>query len=236
LSHCCNSIVDKHFYNLCPGQPVGQIPGGAGRQNHFAGQCSAKVPFSLEFAQDAQKRFENFHYQLGGDHALYYNLNLSEVLPTAVSKPNDTYRPLEKKLDPDIGDKVSFTAKEGELTLNEYVVHPNHRVQAVVMIHKGKIVYETYPGMNPHDLHAWMSPGKTTVALVIAQLEAEGKIDMNKEVTLSIFLNSRVPTGTGSNDRCRQYGHSTSTGRNDGSHRGPNLHHRKVFQCRIWLT
>jgi CubicO group peptidase (beta-lactamase class C family) len=92
------------------------------------------------------------------------------------------YKPLEKKLHPTVGDKVSFTVKEGELTLNEYVVHPNHRVQAVVMIHKGKIVYETYPGMNPTDLHAWMSPGKTTVALVIAQLEAEGKIDMNKEV------------------------------------------------------
>jgi CubicO group peptidase (beta-lactamase class C family) len=113
---------------------------------------------------------------------LYYNLNLSEVLHTALSKPNDTYRPLEKKLQPEIGDKVSFTAKEGELTLNQYVVHPNHRVQAVVMIHKGKIVYESYPGMNPNDLHAWMSPGKTTVALVLAQLEEEGKIDMNKEV------------------------------------------------------
>jgi hypothetical protein len=70
LPHSCHSIVDKHIYHLCPGQPVGQIPGGAGRQNHFAGQCSAKVPFSLEFAQEAQKRFENFHYQLGGDHAL----------------------------------------------------------------------------------------------------------------------------------------------------------------------
>jgi len=75
---------------------------------------SAKAPFSLEFAQDAQKRFENFHYQLGGDHALYYNLNLSEVLHTAVSKPNEVYRPLKKKLNPKIGDKVSFTAKEGE--------------------------------------------------------------------------------------------------------------------------
>jgi CubicO group peptidase (beta-lactamase class C family) len=143
---------------------------------------SAKVPFSLEFAQDAQKRFENFHYQLGGDHALYYNLNLSEVLKSAVSMPNELYKPLSKKLHPHLGDKVSFTVKEGELTLNEYVVHPNHRVQAVVMIHKGKIVYESYPGMNPTDLHAWMSPGKTTVALVIAQLEAEGKIDMSKEV------------------------------------------------------
>lgn len=36
------------------------------------------------------------------------------------------------------------------------------------MVHEGKIVYETYPGMNKTDQHVWMSPGKTTVALVIA--------------------------------------------------------------------
>ncbi len=143
---------------------------------------SAKSPFSLELVQDAKRRFENFHYQLGGDHALYYNLHLSEVLHTAVSKPNKLYRPLEKALHPELGDQVSFRVKEGDLTLNQYVVHPQHRVQAVVMIHQGKIVYETYPGMNPMDLHVWMSPGKSTVGLVIAQMEAEGKIDMNKEV------------------------------------------------------
>jgi hypothetical protein len=98
---------------------------------------SAKSPFPLDFAKDARKKFEQFHYQLGGDHALYYNLHLSEVLHTAMSKPNANYRPLEKALSPDLGDKVSFKTKEGELTLNQYVVHPNHRVQAVVLVHKG---------------------------------------------------------------------------------------------------
>jgi CubicO group peptidase (beta-lactamase class C family) len=155
-----------------------EVPGGA----TTLPVSVAKAPFSLEFAQDAQQRFENFHYQLGGDHALYYNLHLSEVLHTATSKPNMEYRPLKKNMNKKIGSAVTFTAKEGELSLDEYAEHPNHRVQGILMIHKGKIVYETYPGMNPMDVHAWMSPGKSTVGLVIAQLEAEGKIDMNKEV------------------------------------------------------
>ena len=68
------------------------------------------------------------------------------------------------------------------MSINEYSAHPNHRIQGIMMIHKGKIVYETYPGMNPTDVHAWMSPGKSTVGLVIAHLKAEGKIDMEKEV------------------------------------------------------
>lgn len=141
-----------------------------------------KNGFSFDFANDARSKFENFHYQLGGDHALYYNLHLSELLPTAVSAPNEAYKPLEKNLNGEIGANVKFTVKEGELTMDEYAIHPNHRVQGIVMIHKGKIVYETYPGMNPTDQHVWMSPGKSTVGLIIAQLEAEGKIDMNKEV------------------------------------------------------
>ena len=89
---------------------------------------SAKSPFSLAFVQDAQRRFENFHYQMGGDHALYYNLHMSELLHTAMSKPNEVYKPLDKALAPELGDKVSFTVKEGDLTLNEYVVHPTRNL------------------------------------------------------------------------------------------------------------
>jgi hypothetical protein len=124
----------------------------------------AKQPFPLDFANDAREKFENFHYQLGGDHAVYYNLHLSEMLTTAVSAPNMDYKPLKKDIKSKIGSEVKFTVKEGELSLDEYAVHPNHRVQGILMIHKGKIVYETYPGMNPEDLHVWMSPGKATVA------------------------------------------------------------------------
>ena len=143
---------------------------------------AAKSPFPLDFANDARAKFENFHYQMGGDHALYYNEHLSEMLTTAASWPNYQYQALQQKPNKKLGSAVTFPVKEGELTLDEYVVHPNHRVQGVLMVHKGKVVYQAYPGMDPMDVHAWMSPGKATVGLVIAQLEAEGKIDMQKEV------------------------------------------------------
>jgi len=143
---------------------------------------AAKKPFPLDFVIDARARFENFHYQMGGDHALYYNGHLSEMMPTAISQPNEKYRSLEVALNPRIGKQVAFAVKEGDLILDEYVVHPNHRVQGVMMIHKGKIVYQQYPGMNPMDVHVWMSAAKSTVGLIIAQMEAEGKIDMQNSV------------------------------------------------------
>lgn len=144
---------------------------------------TAKQPFTLDFVQAAHDAFENFHYQMGGDHALYYNGHLSEFLPTAVSSANERFIPLKVSLNSKLDKQVRFTVKEGELSLAEYVVHPNHRVQGVMMIHKGKIVYQAYPGMNPTDYHVWMSPGKATVGLVLAQMEAEGKIDMQNPVS-----------------------------------------------------
>jgi CubicO group peptidase (beta-lactamase class C family) len=142
---------------------------------------AARSDFTLDFVKESRANFNNFHYQMGGDHALYYNLRLSEFLPTAVSPPEDVVRDLATAPDARVG-QVRFTPKEGEMSLDDYVVHPNHRVQGLLIAHHGKIVYEAYPGMNPDDHHIWMSAGKTTVGLVFALLEAEGKVDVQKQV------------------------------------------------------
>ncbi|GAL27815.1 hypothetical protein JCM19239_4780 [Vibrio variabilis] len=34
---------------------------------------AAKGTFSPEFVDAARAKFNNFHWQMGGDHALYYN-------------------------------------------------------------------------------------------------------------------------------------------------------------------
>jgi hypothetical protein len=106
---------------------------------------AAKDGFSAEFVNDARTYFNNFQYQMGGDHALYYNLRLSEFLPTAGAPPADTVKELTVASDERVG-QVRFTPKEGEMSLDGYVVHPNHRVQGLLIAHQGKIVYEAYPG------------------------------------------------------------------------------------------
>jgi phytoene/squalene synthetase len=66
---------------------------------------------------------------------------------------------------------LTFTDHLGKTTptLKEYLVGPR-QVQAMMMAHKGKVVFETYPGMNPLDMHVWMSASKTTVGLLVAML------------------------------------------------------------------
>jgi CubicO group peptidase (beta-lactamase class C family) len=48
------------------------------------------------------------------------------------------------------------------------------------MAHNGKVVFESYPGMNPTDMHIWMSASKTVTGLLAVLLEAEGKIDFER--------------------------------------------------------
>ncbi|EGQ9287871.1 serine hydrolase [Vibrio parahaemolyticus] len=143
---------------------------------------STKNGFTHQFAQDAHSKFNNFHYQMGGDHALYYNARLSEFMRTAIAEPAPTEKKLEVAIDPRIGQVKFDTKNSGVLKLDEYINHEHHRVQGVMMIHKGKIVYQAYPGMNPNDYHVWMSAAKSTVGLVIAQLIDEGKVDINAPI------------------------------------------------------
>ena len=53
----------------------------------------------------------------------------------------------------------------------------------MMMVHKGKVVFEAYPGMTATDVHVWMSAAKTTVGLVSAMLAEEGRIDVSRPVT-----------------------------------------------------
>ncbi|WP_060587100.1 serine hydrolase domain-containing protein [Aeromonas schubertii] len=137
---------------------------------------AAKHPFSPEFIRSARAAFNNFHFQMGGDHALYYGLNLDNMLTTAEAAPNPEYRPLARAIIPGLG-KIQVETASGKISLDDYAVSPRYRMQAMIMVHKGKVVYETYPGMNPQDRHFSASTGKTLVGLVMAQLVAEGKVD-----------------------------------------------------------
>jgi CubicO group peptidase (beta-lactamase class C family) len=97
------------------------------------------------------------------------------------SAPSMEYRPLERNIRPEIRNVRQQTSK-GNITLEEYMNDPLYRAQGLMMIHKGKVVYESYPGMRPSDRHLTSSTGKITCGLVIAQLIKEGKIDEQKNI------------------------------------------------------
>ena len=67
----------------------------------------------------------------------------------------------------------------------------------MMMAHKGKVVFEIYPGMNPTDIHIWMSASKPTVGLLVAMLAEEGKIDLDEPVPTYVPEIERNGLGAG---------------------------------------
>jgi CubicO group peptidase (beta-lactamase class C family) len=137
-----------------------------------------KQPLNKEDYYEISNRFGFWPMQLAGDDAAYYYCHMPQFMNQQLIMPRESVAVLERDINPAIGD-LTFTKKDGSQTvpLKEFLAGPA-RKQAMMMAHKGKVVFEEFPGMNPNDLHIWMSAGKTPLSLVFTQIVAEGKVKM----------------------------------------------------------
>ena len=131
----------------------------------------------------ATQRFNFPNWQSGNEDSIYYNLNIPAFFKSRVVAAPAEFSVLDRAIDKSLMD-LTFTDHEGKTTppLKEYLVGPR-QVQAMMMAHKGEVVFETYPGMTPEHIHVWMSASKTTVGLLLAMLVDEGKVDLDKPVS-----------------------------------------------------
>ena len=146
----------------------------------------AHQSFTPSFVDSARENFNNLHWQMGGDHSVYYNMHMSEFMPTALADPNAEYKPLVTNIDSRLAKLTVNTETKGELTMEQYLADEQFRTQGFMLIHKGEIVYQAYPGMSPTDTHVWASTAKTTVGAVVAMLVEEGKVDPEQDITYYI--------------------------------------------------
>jgi len=145
-----------------------------------------KKPQSLEFVTGATKRYSFRNWQSGNDDSVYYNLNIPAFFKSRVVMPPEEFSVLKRDIHPELLD-LTFTAHDGTTTppLKDYLVGPK-QVQAMMMAHKGKVVFETYPGMNPTDIHVWMSASKTTASLLATMLWEDGRLDFEEPVPVYV--------------------------------------------------
>jgi CubicO group peptidase (beta-lactamase class C family) len=148
-------------------------------------------------SQDAERFRTNYRakdFWTGADATVFTYLNLPEVLntmsvardgPVAVLKR----RPMEAVAD------VTATTQLGTMPLREAIADPRSRLQAMAVLHKGEIVFETYPGMRSSDSHSWNSAAKPISGLLVYQLVAEGVVDLDKPVAEYLQYTSDFPVG-----------------------------------------
>ena len=142
---------------------------------------------SLEFDKQAHRESSLPQMATGLRFVPYQYSRMEEYFPSAlIDKAPSSYN-IERELNPSLGN-ASFKRVDGSTTptLNEFINEPGNRLQAILMIHKGKVIFESYPGMPKEDRHLWNSASKSTPGILNAILATEGKIDITKPVSYYI--------------------------------------------------
>ncbi|WP_439183521.1 serine hydrolase domain-containing protein [Carboxylicivirga taeanensis] len=124
------------------------------------------------------------HKETAEDDALYYFNFMWEFLPSAVVPASKNTFELQRVLNPEL-DNLTYLDIEGNAfpSLKEFIDSPDSKLQAIMMIHKGNVVYEEYPGMRPDDKHLWMSVTKALSGTLMLDLIQNGKVDSEAPIT-----------------------------------------------------
>ena len=126
--------------------------------------------------------YEGGDWTVYGDTERYFYLNFSEIENHSRILRSEAPKILEETPRGDVKNFMATTdlKKGGGLSLNDYVQQVE--VNGLIIIHKGKIVFEGYPRMFPTDLHINMVITQVFVSTSIAILEDRGLIDTSKPI------------------------------------------------------
>lgn len=143
----------------------------------FVALSSANVAaISTETRQTYMEEFGMIKFMYPSQQASWYWENLDQVLPTASVKKLGVATPLARDyIDPA---KV-YNATFNDTKLSDLINGENPSVNSMMIVQNGKVIFEHH-NIPENTKHVWMSNAKTTVGLLVAMLEAEGKIDVSK--------------------------------------------------------
>jgi len=118
--------------------------------------------------------------QMASDKTQYVWQHMSNYYPTEQVLRDGPIHELPEHLDPAIGNiDVKFSDGTAK-AVDEYF--DMSTMDAMLVLRAGTVVYERYKTMRPFDKHNWFSCTKSTVAVSLALLEHEGKVDVMKPV------------------------------------------------------
>ena len=146
----------------------------------FATHAEESFPgYSLEEATEFRDKWNQDNWDEGGPLMRYVFMNMSEFWGHSLINRGGPVRELPLALRDDVANFVA-TTKDGEVNLTSYVTHST--VNAALVLHKGRVVFEAYPNMREKDKHIYMSVSKGFTATLIAMLEERGLIDTTRSI------------------------------------------------------
>ncbi|WP_354625407.1 serine hydrolase domain-containing protein [Psychromonas sp. MME2] len=142
---------------------------------------------TTETRQAYSKDFGMVSFMYPSEQASWYWKNLDQVMPTASVKKAGIAKPLER--DYISASKVN-NATFNDTKLTEIMNGENPAVNSMMIVKDGKVIFEKN-NIPANTKHVWMSNAKAIAGLLVAMLEAEGKLDVQKP------LKQYIPTLNG---------------------------------------
>ncbi|MEM7079343.1 MAG: serine hydrolase domain-containing protein [Pseudomonadota bacterium] len=107
--------------------------------------------------------------------------NLHQIFPTVNVYRMGKIAELEYSLDKRI-DTHAVATPDGRIPFADFIASPASTTMGVVILHKGRIVFERYPRMQDYEMPIYWSVAKVFPGLLVRLLEERGKIDVSQPI------------------------------------------------------
>ena len=160
--------------------------GGAGGEHEQApaGAVSDFVPDeSQQAVMEHHRRVptDDIWWTVTGDEMAWMHRHASELFPTVEVYRGGPVRELEYEPLDELA-QASVVTPGGPMPFSTFIRSDHSTAMGVVVLHKGKIVFEDYPRMQEYEKPIYWSTAKMFTGAVIRLLEERGQVDVSKPI------------------------------------------------------
>ncbi|MBQ76136.1 MAG: hypothetical protein CMQ20_14100 [Gammaproteobacteria bacterium] len=128
---------------------------------------------------------DDIWWVVNGKNMAWNNKNLHRIFPTVNIYRAGPVRTLKYNLMPEI-DRFKVITPEGKVGLKDFLDSDQSTTMGMIILHQGQIVFEHYPRMKAYEKPIYWSVSKVFASTLVAVLEDEGRIDVNKPIDFYI--------------------------------------------------
>ncbi|MGI9203837.1 MAG: serine hydrolase domain-containing protein [Woeseiaceae bacterium] len=152
----------------------------ASNADEYAGY---KAVTSMDDIQINQRKVpdDDIWWNVRGEQMRWMHLNAHQLFPTVNVYRKGPVRMLDTNLMPAIG-QTEVQLDTVTLTFDEFLDSEYSTAMGVVVLHKGKIVFERYPRMREFEKPIYWSVAKVMPATVLRIMEERGEVDVSKNI------------------------------------------------------
>ena len=124
---------------------------------------------------------DNIWWTVNGKDMAWNNKNLHRMFPTVNVYRAGPVRELAYRPMPEIG-SFAVATPEGNMPFADFLYSDQSTAMGIVILHKGNIVFESYPRQQDYEKPIYWSVTKAFVSTIVAILEDRGLVDVSKPI------------------------------------------------------